>query len=245
MILRRPRLWSITRSSGARTFTRRGFVGPPGSGSGGGGGSLGGIEIPIDILTPIVETIILRGFVSVSGTLTDFRNASVDAGTATVSITVDGVPLAGFPVTLSTTPQDLTFSAPVAVGSVVRFVVSAVSGAGAIRGTVLGVNSVVSNGFELTTTIPSVTARTVSLRGYASKAGTLTAMKNAFCSSSPASVSLTINGVAVPGFPSVLNSTPQNVSLNTSYPIGAEFLLTMGSVASPSSMSLTLLGLNT
>lgn len=243
MILRRPRLWSITRTSTGRTFTRRGFIGPAGSG-GGGGGSLGSIEIPVDILTPIVETIVLRGFVSIAGTLSDFRNASVDAGTATVSITVDGTPISGFPITLTPTPQDLTFNTSLSVGSVVRLVVSAVSGASQIRGTLLGINSVVSNGFELTTTIPSVTARTISLRGYAAKAGTLTALKNATCTPSSSTVSLTINGVAVPGFPTSLNSTPQNVSLNTSYPAGAEFLLTTGSVGSPSAMVLTLLGLN-
>lgn len=66
MILRRPRLWSITRSSGARTFTRRGFVGSVGPvgpqgipGTGGGGSST--------VVATVYTTIVLGHFANNGG----------------------------------------------------------------------------------------------------------------------------------------------------------------------------------
>lgn len=241
MILRRPRLWSITRSAGARTFTRRGFVGPGGGGGGGAGSST--FELPVSIPAPVAETFTLRGYCAVAGTITSLKGLKTSAGTASVSLKVDGSVVAG-PYIVSTIPQNPTLSIPVAVGSVVELVINSVSGAAGLGLTLLGVNGVSTTGPELTISIPTPVAGQQTIRGFAGRAGKLTAIKRAKVLSGTATISLLVDGSPVAGSSLTLSSTPQDIDLNTLLSIGSSIDLIIGG-SGASGLGFTLLGTNT
>ena len=99
-------------------------------------------SLSIAIPTPIVETITLIGYNTVPCTLTAVKNAKTGAGTVTCSLTVNGTNVTSFPSSLTTTnAASTTISQALAVGDVLKFVISAVSSPTMAEFTLVGIKS--------------------------------------------------------------------------------------------------------
>jgi hypothetical protein len=91
--------------------------------------------------TPIVQTITIIGYVNSPRTLTGVKNAKTASGSATTALTVNGSNVSGFPSSITTTNSNYTISQALAVGDVVKFVISAISSPTMLEFTLIGTNS--------------------------------------------------------------------------------------------------------
>ncbi len=210
-------------------------------GPAGAGGSSSNYAISVSIPTPTVETITLRGYSTSAGLLTALKVAKTGAGSVSVSLLVDGVAVSNFPATINTTVQNVNLNTSVNVGSIIQLVITAVSGASMLEFTLLGLNSTASNASELSISIPAPAIGSITVLGFAARAGTLTAVKNAKTASGSVAAALQVDGVNVSGFPSTINSTPQSPSISANLSLGSKVQLVISAVSAASMLELTLI----
>lgn len=99
-------------------------------------------SLSIAIPTPIVESITIIGYNIVPCTLNAVKNAKTGAGTVTCTLQVNGSNVTSFPSSLTTTnAATTTISQALAVGDVLKFVISAVSSPTMAEFTLTGIKS--------------------------------------------------------------------------------------------------------
>ena len=78
---------------------------------------------------------------STATTLLSTEFNSLANGSATTALTVNGSNVSGFPSSITTTNSNYTISQALAVGDVVKFVISAISSPTMLEFTLIGTNS--------------------------------------------------------------------------------------------------------
>lgn len=122
-------------------------------------------------------------------------------------------------------------------------------------GVVYGGEGSAAGGFEITVMMPTPATGTYTLRGYPTRAGTITNVRIAETASGSVTASLltggtlsggvVTGGTAVTGFPSTINSTPQTATLSAAFDVGDAINFVISGVTGASGLVLTITGTNT